>query len=113
MHPSASISIGAHQLMKVCFRLKRISGIDHVFWSMPAEQVRAGVPFAEQEDVYKAVGTPQLDSMFEGYNGCIFAYGQTSSGKTHFQCWTPGQNHSTENVVHVKFAQRNWGRMID
>eukprot|EP00669_Euglena_mutabilis_P013747 TRINITY_DN873_c0_g1_i1.p1 TRINITY_DN873_c0_g1~~TRINITY_DN873_c0_g1_i1.p1 ORF type:complete len:681 (+),score=243.03 TRINITY_DN873_c0_g1_i1:227-2044(+) len=57
---------------------------------MPAEQVRAGVPFAEQEDVYKAVGTPQLDSMFEGYNGCIFAYGQTSSGKTHSMMGYPG-----------------------
>ena len=35
------------------------------------------------QDVYNIVGVPQLDSMFDGYNGCIFAYGQTSSGKSH------------------------------
>lgn len=53
---------------------------DYVFWSMPADQISAPVPIADQAMVYEQVGTPQLDSMFEGYNGCIFAYGQTSSG---------------------------------
>ena len=53
---------------------------DNIFWSMPADQVQAPIPFADQPDVYKLVGQPQLDSMFDGYNGCIFAYGQTSSG---------------------------------
>eukprot|EP00668_Euglena_longa_P040768 GGOE01053670.1.p1 GENE.GGOE01053670.1~~GGOE01053670.1.p1 ORF type:complete len:715 (+),score=184.95 GGOE01053670.1:375-2519(+) len=63
---------------------------DRVFWSMPPEQVQAPVAFAEQEDVYVIVGQPQLDSMFAGYNGCIFAYGQTSSGKTHSMMGYPG-----------------------
>ena len=55
---------------------------DYVFWSMPPDQVKAApsVPIADQPDVYKQVGVPQLESMFDGYNGCIFAYGQTSSG---------------------------------
>ena len=26
---------------------------------------------------------PIIDSVLEGFNGTIFAYGQTSSGKTH------------------------------
>jgi|UniRef100_A0A7S4FYE6 kinesin family protein 1 len=56
---------------------------DHIFWSLPADQMPAPVPFADQPDVYNIVGVPQLDSMFDGYNGCIFAYGQTSSGKSH------------------------------
>jgi hypothetical protein len=63
--------------------VENVFPFDGVFWSMPDDQVKAAIPFADQQDVYKLVGVPQLDSMFEGYNGCIFAYGQTSSGKTH------------------------------
>lgn len=36
-----------------------------------------------QEDVYTYTAKPLVDSVFEGFNGTIFAYGQTSSGKTH------------------------------
>ena len=36
-----------------------------------------------QHDVYQTVGLPVVKSVLEGYNGTIFAYGQTSSGKTH------------------------------
>jgi len=63
---------------------------DHVFWSIPSEQLGAGVPFAKQEDVFEQAGIPALESLFDGFNGCIFAYGQTSSGKTHTMMgWTP------------------------
>lgn len=65
---------------------------DYVFWSMPPEQVTAPVPFAGQEEVYEQVGVPQLDSMFEGYNGCIFAYGQTSSGVFFRLCLPSGRS---------------------
>jgi len=33
--------------------------------------------------VYDAAAKPIIDSVLEGFNGTIFAYGQTSSGKTH------------------------------
>ena len=33
--------------------------------------------FDSQEDVYDEVGTDLLDNSFQGYNACIFAYGQT------------------------------------
>jgi len=36
-----------------------------------------------QDDVFKFAGKPIIDDIFSGYNGTIFAYGQTSSGKTH------------------------------
>lgn len=36
-----------------------------------------------QQDVYDASARPIIDSVLEGFNGTIFAYGQTSSGKTH------------------------------
>jgi len=33
--------------------------------------------------VYDAAARPIIDSVLDGFNGTIFAYGQTSSGKTH------------------------------
>ena len=35
-----------------------------------------------QDEAYRAVGEPILLRVLEGYNGCVFAYGQTASGKT-------------------------------
>jgi centromeric protein E len=35
------------------------------------------------EDVYNDLAKPVVDSALAGYNGTVFAYGQTSSGKTH------------------------------
>ena len=51
---------------------------DHVFWSIPEDQLRAAVPFANQEDVWEHAGKPAIEALFDGFNGCIFAYGQTS-----------------------------------
>lgn len=36
-----------------------------------------------QEEVFETVAKHMVDSFLEGFNGTIFAYGQTSSGKTH------------------------------
>lgn len=36
-----------------------------------------------QEQVYTYAASSLIDSVIEGFNGTIFAYGQTSSGKTH------------------------------
>lgn len=38
---------------------------------------------ATQEEVFDTVSRHIIDSFLGGYNGTIFAYGQTSSGKTH------------------------------
>uniref|UniRef100_A0A8B9ZK35 Kinesin-like protein n=1 Tax=Anas platyrhynchos TaxID=8839 RepID=A0A8B9ZK35_ANAPL len=40
-------------------------------------------PNTTQEQVYNACAKPIVKDVLEGYNGTIFAYGQTSSGKTH------------------------------
>ena len=40
-------------------------------------------PSSKQPQVFEFVGAPVVDAVFQGYNGTIFAYGQTSSGKTH------------------------------
>lgn len=40
-------------------------------------------PNCNQEDVYKGAAYHIVQDVLSGYNGTIFAYGQTSSGKTH------------------------------
>ena len=39
-------------------------------------------PNTPQEAIYKQTAAPICDSVLEGYNGTIFAYGQTGTGKT-------------------------------
>lgn len=34
------------------------------------------------QEIYNDVVSPLVDSVLLGYNGCVFAYGQTSCGKT-------------------------------
>ncbi len=38
-----------------------------------------------QDDIFENV-QPLLNDVLNGYNGCIFAYGQTSAGKTSHNC---------------------------
>lgn len=40
-------------------------------------------PQATQENVYDEAAKTIVKDVLGGYNGTIFAYGQTSSGKTH------------------------------
>ncbi|CAG9323807.1 unnamed protein product [Blepharisma stoltei] len=39
-------------------------------------------PFSLQQQVYDASASPIVDAVMQGFNGTVFAYGQTSSGKT-------------------------------
>jgi len=39
--------------------------------------------FASQDLVYNDIGKEMLQHAFEGYNVCIFAYGQTGAGKSY------------------------------
>jgi centromeric protein E len=40
-------------------------------------------PDSTNQEVYEAMVTGALEGCMKGYNACIMAYGQTSSGKTH------------------------------
>lgn len=40
-------------------------------------------PDSIQKDVYEQAVFPIIESVLEGFNGTVLAYGQTSSGKTH------------------------------
>lgn len=54
-----------------------------------AEQITKNFTFdnvfdesTSQSDLYNITARPIVDSVLEGYNGTIFAYGQTGTGKT-------------------------------
>ncbi len=36
-----------------------------------------------QKELYDQTALALVTSVFEGYNGTVFAYGQTGTGKTH------------------------------
>lgn len=36
-----------------------------------------------QAELYAKLVAPLVDRVLEGYNGCVFTYGQTASGKTY------------------------------
>jgi kinesin family protein 3/17 len=40
-------------------------------------------PCCTQEEVYELTSAPIIDGALQGFNGTIFAYGQTGTGKTH------------------------------
>lgn len=44
---------------------------------------------ASQNDVYQSTTRPLLDSVLDGYNATVFAYGATGCGKTHTISGTP------------------------
>lgn len=48
-------------------------------------------PGTKEEAVYDAVARPSIESLMEGYNSTIFAYGQTGAGKTHTMMGTEAQ----------------------
>ncbi|XP_028998763.1 kinesin-like protein KIF1C isoform X2 [Betta splendens] len=53
---------------------------DYSYWSHTTAEDPS---FASQTQVYKDIGEEMLLHSFEGYNVCIFAYGQTGAGKSY------------------------------
>ncbi|XP_037832881.1 kinesin-like protein KIF1B isoform X5 [Kryptolebias marmoratus] len=53
---------------------------DYSYWSHTSPEDSC---FASQNRVYNDIGKEMLEHAFEGYNVCIFAYGQTGAGKSY------------------------------
>ncbi|XP_038672593.1 kinesin-like protein KIF1A isoform X20 [Scyliorhinus canicula] len=53
---------------------------DYSYWS---HTTPADINYASQQQVYQDIGEEMLQHAFEGYNVCIFAYGQTGAGKSY------------------------------
>ncbi|XP_053404539.1 uncharacterized protein LOC123566392 isoform X3 [Mercenaria mercenaria] len=45
---------------------------------------------SSQAKVFEDLGTEVLKAAFDGFNACVFAYGQTGTGKTHTMMGYPG-----------------------
>jgi len=53
---------------------------------------------ATQQDIFELIGKPMVDKCLEGYNCCIFAYGQTGTGKTYTMQGRGLENNSDESL---------------
>eukprot|EP01063_Lacrimia_lanifica_P011896 TRINITY_DN18562_c0_g1_i1.p1 TRINITY_DN18562_c0_g1~~TRINITY_DN18562_c0_g1_i1.p1 ORF type:complete len:1418 (+),score=391.76 TRINITY_DN18562_c0_g1_i1:95-4348(+) len=68
---------------------------DYNYWSIGDAD---DAEFANQDRIYTELGEQQLQHALSGYNACIFAYGQTSSGKTYTMMGPPScTDHTTFN----------------
>lgn len=63
-------------------------GFDHVFDIS-----------ASQNEVYANAARPVVESVFDGFNGTIMAYGQTSSGKTFTMEGKSKKDDSTRGII--------------
>lgn len=57
---------------------------------------------SKQEDIYNRVCKPIVDGVLEGYNGTIFAYGQTGTGKTYTMEGSSQNSLSASNLKHQR-----------
>ncbi|XP_042581756.1 kinesin-like protein KIF1A isoform X1 [Cyprinus carpio] len=53
---------------------------DYSYWSHTTPE---DINYASQQQVFRDIGEEMLLHAFEGYNVCIFAYGQTGAGKSY------------------------------
>lgn len=57
-----------------------------------------------QQNIYDETVRPLVASVLEGYNGCVFAYGQTGTGKTFTMEGVVGERE-TEGIIPRAFEQ--------
>eukprot|EP01018_Ginkgo_biloba_P034212 Gb_23028 [translate_table: standard] len=57
--------------------------------------------FASQKRVYEVVAKPVVESVLEGYNGTVMAYGQTGAGKT-FTLGRLGEEDTADRGIMVR-----------
>ncbi|XP_076464871.1 uncharacterized protein LOC143296707 isoform X2 [Babylonia areolata] len=60
--------------------------------------------FASQQLVYQDLGTEVLQAACDGYNACLFAYGQTGTGKTFTMMGHPGEVGLTPRICEGLFG---------
>mmetsp|Transcript_12087 Transcript_12087/g.18004 ORF Transcript_12087/g.18004 Transcript_12087/m.18004 type:complete len:558 (+) Transcript_12087:87-1760(+) len=66
---------------------KKVSKFKDSFFALD----RIFPPTTTNDQIFTGVGKPMIDGVMKGFHGCIFAYGQTSSGKTHTIHGSPEQ----------------------
>ena len=76
---------------------------DYSYWSTNKEDSH----FADQLRVYKDIGEEMLLHSFEGYNVCIFAYGQTGAGKSYTMMGNREDEGIIPNICQNLFSKMN------
>eukprot|EP00756_Hemistasia_phaeocysticola_P017979 Hpha_TRINITY_DN15565_c7_g1::TRINITY_DN15565_c7_g1_i1::g.108059::m.108059/K10392/KIF1; kinesin family member 1 len=61
---------------------EKVFSFDHCFDSTGDQGIK-GAPEASQSRVYDGIGKAVTEHALDGFNTCIFAYGQTGAGKTY------------------------------
>jgi len=77
-----SVSVPQGGLSPITFRL------DHIF-----------TPAASQIEVYQIAAQPIIESVMQGFNGTVLAYGQTSSGKTFTMTGPSFEDQRTMGII--------------
>ena len=74
---------------------------DYSFWSFDQLQNHAS-----QNTVYEELARPLLDKAFEGYNTCLFAYGQVSEREMYIlSC--PSSDFLKKFIAKTIFCEQN------
>ena len=57
---------------------------------------------SQTEEIYEEMGLPLVASILEGYNGTVFAYGQTGCGKSYTMSG-PSKPETQRGDVYIQF----------
>ena len=82
---------------------------DHSYWSFDEKDDH----YADQDQVFRDLGSDVVNSAFQGYNCCCFAYGQTGSGKTFTMMGTkadPQKEGLVPRICQALFNRMNSGQ---
>lgn len=80
---------------------------DYSYWSCDEDVHEQR--FVTQEQVYQDLGIEMLEHSFEGYNVCIFAYGQTGAGKSYTMM---GRNEPGEQGIIPRLCGQLFERIV-
>jgi hypothetical protein len=73
-------SAGGQAVSNIYDRTERFV-FDKCYWSIPDEIETSPNGFADQQAVFEGSGRPLLNQAWDGFNSCLFAYGQTGAGR--------------------------------
>ena len=74
----------------------------HCLWSLDDQKMKLPEPlkFADQEEVFRIVGTPIVENVLRGVSAACFAYGHTGSGKTYTMFGAQGSSdEASEGLI--------------
>ena len=68
-------------------------------------------PIATQETIFQEAGAPAVSNALSGYNTCIFAYGNTGTGKTYTMIGLGNELGLTPRILEFLFSEIEGGNI--